>query len=345
MKTLSKILNFVPVHLFISLVVFNVLPVVAQEVTLYSHRHYEADEKLYEKFTKDTGIKVNVVKASADALIERIKAEGKESPADLLIAADAGRLVRAQDAGVLQAATSSKLDKQVPKNMRDAAGHWYGFTVRSRVLIYSKDRIKPSQLSTYEDLADPKWKGKLLARSSSNIYNQSLLASIIANNGKSGAAKWAAAVRKNMARPPEGSDRDQMRAVAAGIGDVAIANTYYVGLLVNSSNPKDREVAEKVGVFFPNQKGRGAHINISGGGVTKSSKNKKNAIKFLEFLTSSESQKIFGNVNYEYPIKIETNKSELLKSWGSFKADKVNLSILGIKNSEAVKLFDKAGWE
>ena len=269
---------------------FSFLPVNAQEVTLYSHRHYEADDKLYEKFTKATGIKVNVVKASADALIERIKAEGKESPADLLIAADAGRLVRAQDAGILQSATSSKLDKQVPKNMRDEAGHWYGFTVRSRVLIYSKDRIKPSQLSTYEDLADPKWKGKLLARSSSNIYNQSLLASIIANNGKLAAAKWASAVRKNMARPPEGSDRDQMRAVAAGIGDVAIANTYYVGLLVNSSNPKDREVAEKVGVFFPNQKGRGAHVNVSGGGVVKWSKNKANAIKLLEFLTGSEAQ-------------------------------------------------------
>ena len=345
MKSLSKILNFVPVYLFISLVVFNVLPVGAQEVTLYSHRHYEADEKLYEKFTKDTGIKVNVVKASADALIERIKAEGKESPADLLIAADAGRLVRAQDAGVLQAATSSKLDKQVPKNMRDAAGHWYGFTVRSRVLIYSKDRIKPSQLSTYEDLADPKWKGKLLARSSSNIYNQSLLASIIANNGKSGAAKWAAAVRKNMARPPEGSDRDQMRAVAAGIGDVAIANTYYVGLLVNSSNPKDREVAEKVGVFFPNQKGRGAHINISGGGVVKWSKNKANAIKLLEFLTGPEAQSTFPVTTYEFPLEVSSTDSPLLKSWGKFKADALSISELGTLNSEAVKIFALANWK
>ena len=205
--------------------------------------------------------------------------------------------------------------------------------------------MKPSELSTYEDLANSKWKGKIAVRSSSNIYNQSLMASIIAANGTTQALSWAKSVRKNMARAPRGSDRDQARAVAAGLADVGIMNSYYLGILANSSNPKDRDVFKKVSVFFPNQTGRGTHINISGGGVTKSSKNKKNAIKFLEFLTSSESQKIFGNVNYEYPIKIETNKSELLKSWGLFKADKVNLSILGIKNSEAVKLFDKAGWE
>ncbi len=344
MKTLFKSYNSI-INISFAVFAFSFLPANAQEVTLYSHRHYEADDKLYEKFTKATGIKVNVVKASADALIERIKAEGKESPADLLIAADAGRLVRAQDAGILQSATSAKLEKQVPKNMRDEEGHWYGFTVRSRVLIYSKDRIKPSQLSTYEDLADPKWKGKLLARSSSNIYNQSLLASIIANNGKQGAAKWAAAVRKNMARPPEGSDRDQMRAVAAGIGDVAIANTYYVGLLVNSSNPKDREVAEKVGVFFPNQSGRGAHVNISGGGVVKWSKNKANAIKLLEFLTGSEAQNQFPVTTYEFPLEVSSTDSPLLKSWGKFKADSLALSELGKLNAEAVKVFALANWK
>ena len=315
------------------------------EVNVYSHRHYEADDALYAKFTKETGIKVNIVKASADALIERIKAEGESSPADILITADAGRLVRAQSAGILQKAESKILDKQVPANMRDDSGHWFGFTVRARVLIYSKERIKPSDLSTYEDLADPKWKGRLLARSSSNIYNQSLLASIIANNGKSEAIKWAAAVRKNMARPPEGSDRDQMRAVAAGIGDVAIANTYYVGLLVNSSNPKDREVASKVGVYFPNQKGRGTHVNVSGGGLVKWSKNKSNAIKLLEFLTGPAAQEKFPVTTYEFPLQISSTDSDLLKSWGKFKADSLSLSKLGELNSEAVKAFALANWK
>jgi iron(III) transport system substrate-binding protein len=315
------------------------------EVNVYSHRHYEADDALYAKFTKETGIKVNIVKASADALIERIKSEGKDSPADILITADAGRLVRAQSAGILQEAKSKILDKQVPANMRDDSGHWYGFTVRARVLIYSKERIKPSELDTYEDLADPKWKGRLLARSSSNIYNQSLLASIIANNGKSEAIKWASAVRKNMARPPEGSDRDQMRAVAAGIGDVAIANTYYVGLLVNSSNPKDREVASKVGVYFPNQKGRGAHVNVSGGGLVKWSKNKSNAIKLLEFLTGPTAQEKFPVTTYEFPLQIASTDSALLKSWGEFKADTLSLSKLGELNSEAVKAFALANWK
>ena len=229
--------------------------------------------------------------------------------------------------------------------MRDPEGHWYGMTVRSRVIVYSKDRVKPSELSTYEALAKPEWKGRVVARSSSNIYNQSLLASIIAANGSEKALAWAKAVRKNMARSPRGSDRDQARAVAAGLADVAIMNTYYLGILANSSVAADREVAAKVGVFFPNQDGRGSHINVSGGGVTASAKNKKEAIRFLEFLTSAKSQETFGNVNYEYPVIIENNKSDLLKGWGSFKADDVNLSILGAKNAEAVKLFDRAGWE
>ena len=315
------------------------------QINVYSHRHYDSDKILFKKFTDQTGIKVNVIKGSADQLIERLISEGENSPADILLTVDAGRLHRAKMAGILQPVKSRVLNDNVPSSMRDPDRQWFGLTVRARVIVYSKDRVKPSQLSTYEDLAKAKWRGKIAVRSSSNIYNQSLMASIIEANGTREALSWAKSVRKNMARAPRGSDRDQARAVAAGLADIAIMNTYYLGILANSSNPKDRDVFKKVSVFFPNQTGRGTHINISGGGVTKSSKNKKNAIKFLEFLTSSESQKIFGNVNYEYPIKIETNKSELLKSWGSFKADKVNLSILGIKNSEAVKLFDKAGWE
>jgi iron(III) transport system substrate-binding protein len=318
---------------------------ISKEVTVYSHRHYEADDALYAKFTENTGIKVNIVKASADALLERIKAEGKNSPADLLITADAGRLVRAHDAGVLQPATSSKLAAQVPDNMRDAGNHWHAFTVRARVLIYSKERVKPSDLVSYEDLATSKWKGRIVARSSTNIYNQSLLASIISAAGIQKATAWAKAVRANMARPPEGSDRDQIRAVASGIADVAIANTYYVGLLANSPNPKDREVASKIGVFFPNQDGRGAHINISGGGVVKSAPNRDNAIKLLEFLTGPEAQATFPGTTSEYPLNISNTQSGLLKSWGKFKADNLSLQILGEKNADAVKVFARARWK
>ena len=317
----------------------------ASELNVYSHRHYDSDAILFKQFSEKTNIKVNVVKGSADQLIQRLVTEGKNSPADVLLTVDAGRLHRAKAAGVLQPVKSKTLLSNVPKSMRDPEGNWYGMTVRSRVIVYSKDRVKPSELSTYEALAKPEWKGRVVARSSSNIYNQSLLASIIAANGKDKALAWAKAVRKNMARAPRGSDRDQARAVAAGLADVAIMNTYYLGILANSSVAADREVADKVGVFFPNQKNRGAHINVSGGGVTASAKNKKEAIQFLEFLTSAKSQETFGNVNYEYPVKISNNQSELLKSWGNFKADNVNLSILGANNADAVKLFDLAGWE
>ena len=315
------------------------------QINIYSHRHYDSDKILFQKFTDQTGIKINVIKGSADQLIERLISEGGNSPADILLTVDAGRLHRAKVAGILQPIESKILSENIPPSMRDEDDYWFGLTVRARVLVYSKERVTPDQLSTYEDLANRKWRGKIAVRSSSNIYNQSLMASIIASNGSRKALSWAKSIRKNMARAPRGSDRDQARAVAAGLADVAIMNTYYLGILANSPDAKDREVFKKVSVFFPNQNDRGTHINISGAGITKSSKNKKDAIKFLEFLSDSDSQKTFGSVNYEYPIKIEANQSELLKSWGTFKYDKLNLSVLGANNAEAVKLFDKAGWE
>lgn len=315
------------------------------QINIYSHRHYDSDKILFKKFTDQTGIKINVIKGSADQLIERLISEGGNSPADILLTVDAGRLHRAKVAGILQPIESKILSENIPPSMRDEDGYWFGLTVRARVLVYSKKRVTPDQLSTYEDLANRKWRGKIAVRSSSNIYNQSLMASIIASNGSRKALSWAKSIRKNMARAPRGSDRDQARAVAAGLADVAIMNTYYLGILANSPDAKDREVFKKVSVFFPNQNDRGTHINISGAGITKSSKNKKDAIKFLEFLSGSDSQKTFGSVNYEYPIKIEANQSELLNSWGPFKYDKLNLSVLGANNAEAVKLFDKAGWE
>ena len=315
------------------------------EINVYTHRHYDYDKILFKKFTDITGIEVNVIKGSADQLIQRLQSEGKNSPADILLTVDAGRLVRAKDMGLLEPVSSKILTKNVPEMMRDSQNHWFGLSVRARVIAYAKDRIEENELSTYEDLADPKWRGKIVVRSSNNIYNQSLLASLINKNGSKKALKWARAVRKNMARKPRGNDRDQARAVASGVADLAIINTYYLGLLANSSDKADREVAEKLNIFFPNQNGRGTHINVSGAAVTKSSKNKKEAIKFLEFLTDKENQKVFSEANYEYPLDYNNSKSKIHLKWGRFKADNIDLSILGENNSEAVKIFDLAGWE
>ena len=315
------------------------------DINIYTHRHYDSDKILFKKFTDVTGIEVNVIKGSADQLIQRLQSEGKNSPADILLTVDAGRLVRAKDMGLLEPVSSKILTKNIPEMMRDTENHWFGLSVRARVIAYAKDRIKENELSTYEDLADPKWRGKIVVRSSNNIYNQSLLASLIDKNGSKNALKWAKSVRKNMARKPRGNDRDQARAVASGVADLAIINTYYLGLLANSSDKADREVAEKLNIFFPNQNGRGTHINVSGVAVTKSSKNKKEAIRFLEFLTDEDNQRIFSEANYEYPLDYNNSKSKIHLKWGRFKADNIDLSILGKNNAEAVKIFDLAGWE
>ena len=315
------------------------------EINIYTHRHYDSDKILFKKFTDMYGIEVNVIKGSADQLIQRLQSEGKNSPADVLLTVDAGRLVRAKDMGLLEPVSSKILIENVPEKMRDSENYWFGLSVRARVIVYAKDRIKENELSTYEDLADPKWKGKIVVRSSNNIYNQSLLASMINENGVKNTLKWAKSVRKNMARKPRGNDRDQARAVASGVADLAIINTYYLGLLANSTDKEDREVAKKLNVFFPNQSGRGTHINVSGAAVTKSSKNKKEAIRFLEFLTQEENQKIFSEANYEYPLDYNNSKSNVHLKWGRFKADNIDLTILGKNNAEAVKIFDLAGWE
>ncbi len=314
-------------------------------ITLYSHRHYQSDEQLFQRFAEKTGIEVKVVKASADELIERLKAEGENSPADILIAADAGRLQRAKAAGLLQSVDSDTLASRIPATYRDPDDTWFGFTLRSRIFAYASDRVDASELGSYEDLADDKWRGRLLIRSSANIYNQSLLASLIAHHGEADAQSWAAAVRKNMARPPQGSDRDQMRAVAAGLGDLAVVNTYYVGLLLRSDNPKDREVARSLSIHFPNQEDRGAHVNVSGAGMTRHSPNPEAAIKFLEFLASDEAQATFPQTTSEYPVVEDAPWSDLQLIWGEFKRDSLNLNTLGDLNTQAVQTFNKAGWE
>ncbi len=317
----------------------------AEALVVYSHRHYPSDDLLFAKFTEQTGIAVQVVKANAGELIERLRAEGENTPADILITADAGNLALAKAAGVLRPVQSEILTEAIPENYRDPDNTWFGFTLRARVMIYAKDRVSPDELSTYEDLADPKWRGRLLSRSSSHIYNQSLLASLIAANGEAAALEWARAVRRNMARPPQGNDRDQMRAVARGLADVAIVNTYYLGLLHHSPDARDREIAKQLRVFFPNQEGRGIHMNVSGGGVTRASSRPEQARQFLEFLVSEEAQNTFPLTTSEFPVVPGIPFSDLQQSWGEFTVDPLNLGTLGELNPSAVRLFNRSGWE
>lgn len=314
-------------------------------VNLYTHRHYQSDQKLFEDFERETGIKVNVVSASADELIKRMEMEAEASPADVLITVDAGRLHRAKEKGLLQPIESTVLEVNIPANFRDKEGYWFGLTFRARVIAYALDRVNPAQVPDYESLTDPRWKGKVLVRSSGNIYNQSLMASIIASTGPENAKKWAAAVVSNMAREPKGNDRDQVKAVAAGVGDLAILNTYYIGKLLASDNQQEVAAGKAIGVIFPNQNGRGTHINVSGAGVAKYAPNKENAIEFIEFLSSEDAQRVFAETNFEYPVRSGTSLAPLLESWGNFKADTLDLGQLGEYNREAVMLFDEVGWK
>ena len=316
-----------------------------QSITIYSYRHYESDDALFALFTEQTGIKVKVVKTKANTLLERIKAEGKRTPADILITSDASRLHLAKAEGVLKPIQSAVLQERIPSHLRDSENHWFGFTQRARVIVYDPQRVDAHELSSYEQLAKPEWRGRLIVRSSSNIYNQSLLSSIIATQGEESALIWAKAIRNNMARAPQGSDRDQMRAVYKGLADVALVNTYYVGLLQNSDNPEDREVGNGLKIFFPNQDEQGTHVNVSGAGVIHSTKNLKAAIAFLEFLASDEAQKTFPATTYEYPVVSGIAWSKQQNQWGHFKADTISLEELGKHNSQAVRLFNLAGWE
>lgn len=316
-----------------------------QVVNVYTHRHYEADQELFRLFEENTGIKVQVINSNADELIQKMSMEGEQSPADVLITVDAGRLTRAKDQGLLQSINSEILKNSVPSHLKDEDNQWFGLTKRARIIAYAKDRVKPEELSTYEDLASGKWNDRVLIRSSENIYNQSLLASIIAHEGEEEAKAWAQGIVENMSRTPRGGDRDQVKAIVAGEGDVAVVNSYYVGNMLNSSDPEEVSTAEKVGIYFPNQDGRGTHINVSGAGVAKYAPNKENAIRFIEFLVSEEAQKIFANSNYEYPVLEGLEPAKTLQDWGDFKEDTLNLTVLGDNNKQAVLIFDEAGWK
>ncbi|MEG3640009.1 Fe(3+) ABC transporter substrate-binding protein [Magnetococcus sp. PR-3] len=323
-------------------------PMAAQasgEVNLYSARKEKLIKPLLDRFTHETGITVNLVTGKADALLKRLKSEGRNSPADVLITTDAGRLHRAKAAGVTQAFDSAKLKKVVPEAYRDQGDHWYGLSLRARPIMYVKGRVNPAELSSYEGLADAKWKGRICIRSSSNIYNQSLIASMVAADGIEKVEAWAKALVGNFARPPKGGDRDQIKGAVAGQCDVAVANTYYLAGMLTGKDAKQKAIAEKMVVFWPNQDGRGAHVNVSGAALTSASKNKANGIKLIEFLASKKSQHWYAEKNGEFPVRHDVAESATLHGWGKFKADTLNLSKLGELNPDAVKLMDRAGWK
>ena len=319
----------------------------SNEVNLYSQRHYSVDMLQYENFTKLTGIKVNVIKANADELIERLKNEGENSPADLFVSVDAGKLQKGADLGLFQKINNSTIENNVSKNLRDVNNYWIPITYRARILVYSNDRVNKDELSTYEDLANEKWKNRILVRSSSNAYNQALMSSLVANLGSDVASKWSEGIINNFARDPKGNDRDQVKAIAAGQGDVAIVNSYYIGLLLSSEKEEEKKAGNSVSVFFPNQgdDDRGSHINISGIGLAKNSPNKENAIKLMEYLTSEEAQNTYVNNSYEYAANPKVKPSKIVQDWGSFKIDKLDLNMLGKYRNEAIQIFDKTGWK
>lgn len=315
-----------------------------QEVNVYSHRHYESDKALFTAFTAKTGIKVRVVQAGEDELMARLEAEGSRSPCDVLITADAGRLGHATTRGLLQPVESEVLRNNIPSWQRDAEGHWYGLTMRARVLAYRKDRVDPATLRTWDDLTAPQWKGKVLVRSSENVYNQSLVAAMIAHDGKEQAQAWASGIVANMARAPKGGDTDQLLALAEGIGDVAIANTYYIGKLMNSTDPAHQAARERIAVTFPAMGTHGVHVNVSGAGVARHAPHREAAIALLEFLSENEAQALFSEGNYEYPVKPGVAWSTTLLGFGTFVPDTLDMATLGRNNAAAIKVFEAVGW-
>ena len=315
------------------------------EVNLYTSRHYDTDEEFYDNFTAKTGIKVNIIEGKGDELIERIKSEGRNSPADVFITVDVGRLWRAKQEGILQPISSSSLESAIADNLRSPDGSWFGLSKRARIIVYHTDRVNPDELSSYEALAEPQWKDRFCIRSSSNIYNQSLVASKIEEKGVEKTEEWVKGLVNNFAREPEGNDTAQIKAVAAGECDVALVNHYYVARLKQSEEAEDKQVVEKIGVFFPKQKDGGTHINISGGGVTANAPNKENAVKFLEYLVTPKAQEVFANNNNELPVVANVKPNSVVTSFGDIEESGLNIAAYGEKSPEAVKVMDRAAWK
>jgi iron(III) transport system substrate-binding protein len=315
-------------------------------LNLYSSRHYQTDEALYSNFTKATGIKVNRIEAGEDALIERIRNEGERSPADVLVTVDAGRLWRAQQLGFFQPVKSAVLDARIPASYREPSGLWYGFSLRARVIAYNKAKVKAAEVPTYESLADPVWKGRICMRSSTSIYNLSLMGAMIDHLGQAKAEQWAQGVKANLARDPKGGDTDQLKSVAAGECDVTVSNQYYYARMVRSQKPDEREAGERIGIVLPNQASWGAHVNISGAGVMKHAPNRVAAVKFLEYLASDEAQRYFAEGNNEWPV-VATVKTDnpVLRMLGSFKQDALNVAVLGRNQPESQRIYDRVAWK
>ena len=329
------------------LTLLSVLPAVAQDkvLNLYSSRHYQTDEALYANFTAKTGIKVNRIEANEDALLERLRNEGARSPGDVLVTVDAGRLWRAEQMGLFQPVRSKALEERIPGELRHPEGLWFAFSVRARPIFYLKGAVDPARIRDYEDLADPQWKNAICIRSSANMYNLSLMSSMIAGAGPAKAEAWAKGVVANFARSPKGGDTDQIKAVAAGECRIAVANTYYYVRLMKSSRPEERAVAEKVGVIFPNQSGRGTHVNVSGAGVLRHAPHRDAAVKFLEYLAGDEAQAYFANGNNEYPAVGKVRDNRELASLGEFRKDSLNVTLLGKNQAAAQQIYDRAGWQ
>jgi iron(III) transport system substrate-binding protein len=314
------------------------------EVNIYSSRHYDTDERLYSDFTDATGIKVNLIEGKDDELIERLKAEGANSPADVFITVDAGRIWRADQAGLLAPVQSQVLAERVPGALRHPDGHWFGISTRARVIFYDKDKIsEPPQ--TYAALADPKYKGMVCARSSSNIYMLSLLASQIAHNGEDAAKAWAQGLKDNLAREPQGGDTDQLKGIASGECAIALSNTYYFVRAVTGTVDGLSDAVDRIGIVFPDQDGNGAHVNISGAALTTHAPHRDNAVKFIEYLTSETAQSYFANGNNEYPVVAGVEANSAVEALGDFKADTLNLSALGENQARAQEIYNEVGYK
>lgn len=316
-----------------------------QVINLFTARHYQVDNTIYQEFARRTGIQINEVKGTAEELVELMKQEGQASSADLFVTVDGGILNYAKQSGVLQPISSEAVLRNVPAEWRDPGNYWVGISTRSRVLVYAKDRINPEELSSYEELASDRWEGRVLVRSASSVYNQSLLASFIGLHGEREAARWAEGIVRNLAREPEGGDKAQAVALAAGVGDVAIMNTYYIGQMLNSNDLTELEAAKKLGIVFPNQQTTGTHVNISGIALARHAPNKENALKFIEFVTGKEGQTMLTQGSYEFPVNAEADMPELLRSWQGFKRQPVEIANLGQYHEQAKEIFQSVGWK
>lgn len=316
----------------------------AATVNLYSSRHYDSDRVLYDGFTTESGIRVRLIEGDADQLIERMRNEGANSPADVFISVDAARLARAQEAGLLAATRSAVLEQRIPASLRDADGHWFGVSRRARVIMFDKQKGAPAGVSRYEDLANPALRGQILIRAANHPYNLSLMGSIIAADGAEAAEAWARGVAANLARPPQGGDIPQFQAVAAGQGSLAVANTYYLARFGASAVPAERAVYDRIGVIFPNQADRGAHVNVSGAGVVRTAPNREAAVRFIEYLSSARAQEVFANGNFEYPVVEDVPPHPALAALGPFKGDALNAARYGALSAQALQIMQRSGW-